>query len=72
LGKRGGLSGKFLRAVETLSSPGDVIELRPLKNGTTAAGYFDNAEALDREATKLDEQGYITHILHPSTRTSMP
>ena len=51
-----------MRAVETLSSPGDVIELRPLKNGTTAAGYFDNAEALDREATKLDEQGYITYV----------
>ena len=56
------MSGKFLRAVQALSDPGDVVELWALKNGTTAAGYFDDAEACDREAAKLDEQGFTVYM----------
>ena len=55
------MSAEFSRAVEVLSAPGDVIELRALKNGTTAAGYFDNPEAAGKEAVKLEEQGYTVY-----------
>ncbi len=55
------MSGEFLRTVEALSDSGDVIELRALKNGTTAAGYFDDLESLSTEAAKLDEQGFTVY-----------
>lgn len=50
------------RAAEVLCEPGDVVEVRALKNGTTAAGYFDNFGALSNEAAKLDEQGFAVYI----------
>jgi hypothetical protein len=56
------LSPEFLRAVEALSEPGDVIELRALKNGQQAAGYFDNPEALSRKATEQEEQGFTVYV----------
>ena len=56
------MSGEIQRAVEALSDPGDVIELRALKNGATAAGYFDNNETLSREAAKLEEQGFSVYV----------
>ncbi len=56
------MSEEFRRAVEKLSAPGDVREIRALKNGTTAAGYFDDAAALVREAGKLEEQGFTVYI----------
>jgi hypothetical protein len=56
------LNAEILRAIEVLSGPGDVVELRAIKNGTTAAGYFDNAIDLVREAAKLDEQGFTVYI----------
>jgi len=56
------LSGEILRAVQALSDPGDVLEIRALKNGTTAAGYFDNAADASREAARLDEQGFTVYM----------
>ena len=52
----------FRRAAAAIASPGDVIELRALKNGNTAAGYFNNNNALSREAAKLDDQGYTVYV----------
>ena len=56
------MSAEILRAIETLSGPGDVLEIRALKNGTTAAGYFDDPAAAAREATKLDGQGFTVYV----------
>lgn len=56
------MSEQIRRAVEALSEPGNVRELRALKNGTTAAGYFDSPEALSEEAAKLDEQGFNVYV----------
>jgi hypothetical protein len=36
------------RAVEVLCEPGGVVELRAIKNGSTAAGYFDDVDILSR------------------------
>ncbi|CAA9401357.1 MAG: hypothetical protein AVDCRST_MAG22-1112 [uncultured Rubrobacteraceae bacterium] len=55
------MSAEILRAVEALSEPDDVREVRALKNRTMAAGYFDNAADLAREAAKLDEQGFTVY-----------
>ncbi len=67
------MSSEFLCAVEALCGPGDVIELRALKNGTTAAGYFDNPEALSREAVKLEEQGFSVYVTaNPVCRLCWP
>jgi len=56
------VSLQMRRAVETLTELGHVVELRALKNGTTAAGYFDDPETLAAEAAKLDGQGYTAYI----------
>jgi hypothetical protein len=56
------LSAEIRRAVEILSEAGGVVELRAIKNGTTAAGYFDDAETLSLEAMKLDEQGFAVYV----------
>jgi hypothetical protein len=56
------VSAEMQRAVEVLSEPGGVAELRALKNATSAAGYFDDFSALSREAAKLDEQGFAVYV----------
>lgn len=56
------MSAEILRAVEVLSEPGGVVELRAIKSGATAAGYFDNFDALGKEAAKLDEQGFTVYV----------
>ncbi len=56
------MSAEILRAVEVLSEPGGVVEIRALKNGTTAAGYFDNFEVLAKDAAKLDGQGFTAYV----------
>jgi hypothetical protein len=56
------MSAEFRRAAEALAEPGGVVELRALKNGTTAGGYFDNPDALFREAAKLEEQGFTVYV----------
>jgi hypothetical protein len=65
------MNGEFSRAVQALSNPGDVIELRALKNGSTAAGYFDNTEALSKEAAKLDEQGFTVYVTANPTNPAL-
>ena len=50
------------RALEVLFEPGAVAELRAIRNGKTAAGYFDDPEALAREAGKLDGQEYTVYV----------
>src|SRR5215212_2198073 len=63
------MSSKMRRAVEILSEPGAVVELRALKQrgGAVAGGYFDNPGALARQAAKLDEQGYTAYVtLNPA------
>src|SRR5215212_4844100 len=53
------MSGDELtRTVETLFSPGDVVELRTFKDGTTFSGYFDDHQELVKAATKHDERGH--------------
>ena len=56
------VDAEIARAVNALSEPGGVIELRAIKNGSTASGYFDDTDALTEEAAKLDEQGYAVYI----------
>lgn len=62
------MSTDMLRAVEVLSEPGGVVELRALKrSGAVAGGYFDNFDTLSREGAKLDEQGYTAFLtLNPA------
>src|SRR5215210_3757335 len=53
------MSGEELtRTVETLFSPGDVVELRTFKDGTTFSGYFDDHQKLVKAAAKYDERGH--------------
>lgn len=56
------MSAEIRQSVEVLSERGGVVELRAIKNGTTAAGYFDNADTLSREAGKLDGQGFAVYM----------
>src|SRR5215211_75122 len=56
------MSAEILQAVEVLSEPGGVLELRAIKNGTTAAGYFDDTNVLSPEAAQLNEQGFAIYI----------
>jgi hypothetical protein len=56
------VSAEIRRAAEVLSDPGGVVELRALKNGTTAAGYFSDPAGLAAEAVKLDEQGFTVYV----------
>jgi len=65
------LRAEIVRAVETLSDPGDVVELRAIKNGSTAAGYFDDTGILSREAAKLDEQGFTVYITANPTNPAL-
>jgi hypothetical protein len=61
------VSAEIRHAVEVLSggdsaATTDIREVRALKNGATAAGYFDDPEALAREAQKLDGQGFTVYV----------
>jgi len=55
-------SSELTRTVDTLFSPGDVVELRTLKDGATFSGYFDNHEELVKAAAKHDERGHDVFI----------
>src|SRR5829696_7990991 len=55
-------SDELTRTVEILFSPGDVVELRTLKNGTTFSGYFDDHQELAKAAAKHDERGHDVYI----------
>src|SRR5215210_3498518 len=55
-------SAELTRTVETLFSPGDVVELRTFKDGTTHSGYFDDHQKLVKEAAKHDERGHDVYI----------
>jgi hypothetical protein len=57
------MSGDELaRTVETLFSPGDVVELRTFKDGRTYSGYFDNHQELAKAAAKHDERGHDVYM----------
>jgi hypothetical protein len=56
------VNSKTLQAIEVLSEPDDVREIRALKNGTTASGYFNDLVTLDKEAAKLDAQGFTVYV----------
>ena len=56
------LNADILRAAEVLFEPGGIVELRAIKNGAIAAGYFDDNGALVREAVKLDGQGFTVYV----------
>lgn len=56
------MNSKTLQAIEVLSEPDDVREIRALKNGTTASGYFNDLVTLDKEAAKLDAQGFTVYV----------
>src|SRR5215212_9273269 len=55
-------SDELTRSIETLFSPGDVVELRTFKDGTTYSGYFDNHQELVKAAAKSDERGHDVYI----------
>ena len=55
-------SDELARSIETLFSPGDVVELRTFKDGTTYSGYFDNHQELAKAAAKHDERGHDVYI----------
>ena len=57
-----GASGEITRIHELLFEPNQVVELRALKGRETVSGYFDDREALVREAGKLDKQGYTVYV----------
>jgi len=50
------------RAIEALFEPGDVVELRALKDRTTASGYFDEHEELAEQAASLDGRGFAVYV----------
>ena len=56
------MSDEIRRAVEILSEPGGVVELRAFKGRAVESGYFDEAQTLSREAAKLDEQGFAVYL----------
>jgi hypothetical protein len=53
---------ELIRTVETLFSPGDVVELRMFKDGATFSGYFDDHSQLVEEAATYDERGSDVYI----------
>jgi hypothetical protein len=55
-------SAELTRTVETLFSPGDVVELRTFKDGATFSGYFDDHAELVKAAAKHDERGHDVYI----------
>jgi Protein of unknown function (DUF3987) len=55
-------SAELTRTVETLHSPGAVVELRTLKDGATFSGYFDDHQKLVEAAAKYDERGHDVYI----------
>src|SRR5215207_11736816 len=55
-------SAELTRTVETLHSPGAVVELRTCKDGATFSGYFDNHQELVKAAAKHDERGHDVYI----------
>src|SRR5215218_10400572 len=55
-------SAELTRTVETLHSPGAVVELRTLKDGATFSGYFDDHQKLVKAAAKYDERGHDVYI----------
>src|SRR5215203_4314935 len=55
-------SAQLTRPVETLHSPGAVVELRTLKDGATFSGYFDDHQKLVKAAAKYDERGHDVYI----------
>ncbi len=55
-------SAELTRTVETLFSPGDVVELRTFKDGATFSGYFDDHEELVKAAARHDERGHDVYI----------
>jgi hypothetical protein len=56
------LSADIRRAVEILSEPGGVVELRAFKDRAVESGYFDETRTLSREAAKLDERGFAVYL----------
>src|SRR5215204_6559331 len=53
---------ELARTLETLFNPGDVVELRTFKDGATYSGYFDDHDALIKQAAKRDELGHDVYI----------
>jgi hypothetical protein len=55
-------SAELTRTVETLFSPGDIVELRTFKDGATFSGYFDDHEELVKAAASHDKRGHDVYI----------
>src|SRR5215210_2658775 len=55
-------SDEIARTVETLFSPGDVVELRTFKDGKTYSGYFKDRGKLAEAASKYDERGHDVYM----------
>ncbi len=55
-------SCEIRRAIGILFEPGDVVELRALKDRATASGYFDEPDELVRQATKLEDRGFAVYV----------
>lgn len=57
-----GNAAEILRTAQNLFEPGDVAEVRAFSSGKTASGYFDDFEALARQAARLDAQGHAVYM----------
>ncbi len=57
-----GVSGEIARTHKLLFEPRQVVELRAIRGRETVSGYFDDREALAREACKLDGRGYAVYV----------
>ena len=53
---------EIARTLDTLFPPGNVVELRTFKDGTTYSGYFDGLQELAKTAAKHDERGHDVYI----------
>jgi hypothetical protein len=60
-------TSELRRTIGVLFEPGDVVELRALKDAVVASGYFDIFEELAEQAAKLDGRGFAVYAtLNPT------
>ncbi len=71
LKEQGRVTGEIRRAIETLLEPGDVVEVRALKDRATVSGYFDDFEELAEQAAKLDEQRFADYVTLNPAKTEL-
>lgn len=62
-----GNAAEIWQTTQNLFEPGAVAELRAFGSRGTVSGYFDDFEALTKQAARLDDQGYQIYVtLNPA------